>query len=232
MRRFLSELNNFSEATTVHGFAYLSKGQSKCTRFIWGLIVLGAAGVAGYFLVNTIKGFGEHYTSTTIETRSVKEFPFPAVTFHPGDFYSNKGFVRIFLNQLEFTRYHNSDPMQNNAKFYENFFWLYVRMSMELFEKIENFLKRDKKFLLYKANLFKDEVCNLVSLEAREVKMKKKMYYLFGDNMFKYRGFSNALKFLKRDVSQKIKENINLFNISKPMATNSCTDPKVKFELF
>ena len=86
---------------------------------------------------------------------------------------------------------------------------------MELFEKIENFLKREKKFLSYKAKLFKDEVCNLVSLEKREVKMKKKMYYLFGDNMFKYRGFSNALKFLKRDVSQKIKENINFFRYQR-----------------
>ena len=75
MKSLLSELNNFSEATTIHGFAYLSKDQSKCTRLIWTLIVLGAAVVAGYFLYETIKGFDEHYTSTTIETRSVKEFP-------------------------------------------------------------------------------------------------------------------------------------------------------------
>ena len=147
MRSLLSELNNFSEATTIHGFAYLSKDQSKCTRLIWSLTVLGAAVVAGYFLYETIKGFDEHYTSTTIETRSVKQFPFPAVTFHPGDFNSNSGLMQMFLNQFEFTRFEEDDPLQNNEKFHENFYWLYSRMSFELFEKIENFLKGEKNLL-------------------------------------------------------------------------------------
>ena len=100
MRRLQSELNSFSEGTTLHGFAYLSKGQTLCTRIIWSLILLGAAGVAGYFLYQTVKGYDENYTSTKIETRSIKEFPFPAVTFHPGDFHSNRAFLQMFLNQL------------------------------------------------------------------------------------------------------------------------------------
>ena len=230
MRKLLSELNNFSEATTVHGFAYLSKGQSKCTRLIWSLIVLGAAVVAGYFLFFTIKGFDEHYTSTTIETRSVKEFPFPAVTFHPGDFDSNTGFIRIFLNQFEFTRFEKIDSMQNNQKFDENFVWLYFPMHMELFKNIKNFLIKDGSFIRSKAKIFKDEACNLVSLEERKISVEKEIYYFYGENMYRYRGFANVLKFLKRDASQKIKEVLNHHNITKSMAKDACTNPKVKFK--
>ena len=103
MLKLVSELNSFSEATTIHGLTYLSKGQTLCTRIIWSLIVLVAAVVAGFFLYETISGFNEKYTSTTTESKSVNEFPFPAVTFHPGDFNSaEKAFTRIFFNQFEF----------------------------------------------------------------------------------------------------------------------------------
>ena len=231
MRRLLSELNNFSEATTVHGIAYLSKGQSKCTRLIWSLIVLGAAVVAGYFLFETIKGFDEHYTSTTIETRSVKRFPFPAVTFHPGDFNSNKRFIRIFLNQLEITRFEKNDRLRNNEMFVENYFWLYSPLIRELFENIEIFLKKEERFLKSKAKIFQQEICNLVSLKERKVKIEKELYYLFGENMFKYRGFRNSMSFLKKEASQKIKEMVYIHNITKSMVTDSCTNPKVKLNI-
>ena len=55
---------------------------------------------ASYFLYQTVDGFDEKYVSTTIETRSVKGFSFPAVTFHPGDFNSKKTFLRNFLLSL------------------------------------------------------------------------------------------------------------------------------------
>ena len=132
MRKLLSELNNFSEATTVHGFAYLSKGQKLSTRIIWTLIVLGASVVAGYFLYNTIKGFDENYTSTTIKTRSIKEYPFPAVTFHPGDFNSENAFTRIFFNQFEFTRYHENASMRDNDLFMRKFGWVVSPMNKEI----------------------------------------------------------------------------------------------------
>ena len=195
MRKLLTELNNFSEGTTLHGFAYLSKGQTLCTRLIWSLILVGAAGVAGYFLYQTIRGFDENFTSTKIETRSVKEFPFPAVTFHPGEFNSNKGFLKMFLDQLEFTRYDKNDPLQNNDKFKKSFAWLYYPMNNRLFENIEETLKKEKKFINNKARIFENEVCNLVSLEDKRISIKKEIHYLFSENMYKYRGFSNAMKF-------------------------------------
>ena len=114
---FLKTFNDFFEATSIHGFAYMSVSQTRCTRILWTLIVLAATGVASYLLYETVTGFEENYTSTTIETHSIKEFPFPAVTFDPGDYNSKDAFLRTFLNQLEFTRYKKNSPLRDNDKF-------------------------------------------------------------------------------------------------------------------
>ena len=147
MRRILTELNNFSEATTVHGFAYLSKGQRKGTKVIWSLIVTGAAIVAGYFLFNTIKGFDEKYTSTTIETRNIKDFPFPAVTFHPGDFNSENSFLRTYLNQFGFTRYEESDNIRDNNMFRNKFGWLVKQTTSEILKHVQKYLLEENNFI-------------------------------------------------------------------------------------
>ena len=147
MRRILTELNNFSEATTVHGFAYLSKSQRKGTKVIWSLIVTGAAIVAGYFLFNTIKGFDEKYTSTTIETRNIKDFPFPAVTFHPGDFNSENSFLRTYLNQFGFTRYEESDNIRDNNMFRNKFGWLVKQTTSEILKHVQKYLLEENNFI-------------------------------------------------------------------------------------
>ena len=99
----VEEINTFLDRSTIHGLSYLGKNETRCSRVIWTLIVLTASGVAGYLLFNTVKGFDEHYTSTILETRSILDYPFPAVTFYPGDFSLKNAFKRVFLNQFEFT---------------------------------------------------------------------------------------------------------------------------------
>ena len=89
----MKEVYMFLEASTIHGLVYLSTNQSKTTRIIWTFIVLTAFGVASYFLYQTIKGFDTKYTSTTIEDRNINEYPFPAVTFDPGEFNSKDNFL-------------------------------------------------------------------------------------------------------------------------------------------
>ena len=83
-------LNNFLESSIIHGLFYLGKSQTKCTRIIWTFIVATAFVVASYFLTLTLMGFEENYTTTDIGTRSIKDYPFPTVTFYPGDHNSEK----------------------------------------------------------------------------------------------------------------------------------------------
>ena len=102
MRGLGKEVNNFFSSTSIHGFPYISSTQSRSTRFIWTIIVLFGLGGAIFFLYETIDGFDENYITTTTETRSVQDYPFPAVTFHPGGYNSKYAFLRNFFNQFEF----------------------------------------------------------------------------------------------------------------------------------
>ena len=230
MRKFLSELNNFSEATTVHGFAYLSKGQRRSTRIIWSLIVLGAAVVAGYFLYSTIKGFDENYTSTTIETRSIKEYPFPAVTFHPGDFNSHKAFTRIFFNQFEFTRYNENDAMRDNDDFMSKFGWAVSKMNEDIFKGVKTYLLEEKKFIRAKGKMFEEVVCTLVALKVGKINVESFVMKIFAKNMYKMQGFSPVIRFIKESVFKEIDSvREQQSNISKNEISTICNDQAVGF---
>ncbi len=225
MRRLLSELNNFSEATTVHGFSYISKGQKLSTRIIWTLIVLGAAVVAGYFLYSTIKGFDKHYTSTMTETRSIKEYPFPAVTFHPGEFNSENAFTRIFFNQFEFTRYYESDTMRDNDLFMRKFGWVVSRMNNDIFKGVKIYLLEEKEFIRKKGKKFEKEVCTLVALNVSKIHVEPIVMKEFAKNMYKIRGFSSLMRFLKVNVSRQIDSlKDQQSNISKNEVSTICKE--------
>ena len=71
-------------------------------------------------------------------------------------------------------------------------------MNNGLFQNIAEFLKREKTIINTKAGIFKDEVCNLVSLEERAIRMKTKIYDLFGENMYKVQYWSLTTKHFKK----------------------------------
>ena len=140
MRGLWVEVNNFFSSTSIHGFPYISDTQSKSTRIIWTISVLLAFLGASYFLYHTIDGFDEKYVSTTIESRSIQEFPFPAVTFHSGDYNSKNGFLKSFLNQFDFTRYNKRSYLFDNNVFLDLYEWLVSPMNNDVFDSVEKVL--------------------------------------------------------------------------------------------
>ena len=140
MRSLRKEVNEFFSSTSIHGLSYISDNQSRSTRIVWTLIIMGGFGVTSYFLYNTIDGFSDKYVTTTLETRSVKGYPFPAITFHPGEYNSKDEFLRHFLNQFEFTRYEENSPLRDNGKFMNLYEWLISPTNDKLFDDIEKIL--------------------------------------------------------------------------------------------
>ena len=80
--------------------------------------------------------------TTTIETWSIQDYPFPAVTFYPGDFNSQNAFLKDFLNEFEFTRFgcYESFPLCDNEKFMALYEWLLAAMNDELFDDTEKYI--------------------------------------------------------------------------------------------
>ena len=115
------ELNDFLSSTSVHGLPYIHRSQSGTTRVIWTVLVAGALITATVLLVQTVGDWDTKYISTTLETRGIENYPFPAVTFHPGEFPTEKHFLRTLLNHFEMTRYEESSPLYDNSVFMKKF---------------------------------------------------------------------------------------------------------------
>ena len=79
---------------------------------------------------------------TTIETKNIHEYPFPAVTFHACPFNSKKAFLRDFLNEFEFSRYAENSSMRDNGKFMDTYGWLISPMTNDLLDDTEDYLIR------------------------------------------------------------------------------------------
>ena len=236
MRGLMVEVNEFFSSTSIHGFPYISHTQSRSTRIIWTLIVIAALGGASYFLYQTVKGFDEKYVSTTIETRSIQDYPFPAITFLPGEYNSKNNFLRTFLNQFEFTRYSENSNLRDNDNFLNLYFWLISNMKNDFFKDVEHYLTNEKlyrrsgsthiPFLQAKKNLIKSEACALVALHQEKVYLEKEIRVIFESNMFKFYGFKSIMTFMKQHVGSMIKEATYMKNLTNSEITRTCKDKK------
>ena len=226
--RLLHQINDFFEMTTIHGFAYMRLNETRCTRFIWTVLVMAAAASAVYFQWQSISQSRVNHTSTKIVTKSIQEFPFPAVTFYPGDYSNEKSFMRSFLNQFEFTRYDERHPLRDNDSFLKLYKWLVSPMHTELFERIEDFLINEKDFLLSKGRIFKDEVCGLVALMKKKISLKRAIRTEFFLNMYKSKSFVDSMNITKHIASPLIEGELSKQNFNKSEINFACSDQKNK----
>ena len=234
MRSLRKEVNEFFSSTSIHGLSYISDNQSRSTRTVWTLIIMGGFGVTSYFLYNTIDGFSDKYVTTTLETRSVKGYPFPAITFHPGEYNSKDEFLRHFLNQFEFTRYEENSPLRDNGQFMNLYEWLISPTNDQLFDDIEKILINDQEVftggpnkgktnLQYLAKTLEDEVCNLVVLQTKNISLKANIRDIFVSNLYKIKWHA-ALVFTKNQVGPIIHELSKKQNLSKSEIAAACRD--------
>ena len=249
MRGLWRELNEFFSSTSIHGFPYISDVHSRSTRIIWCLIILAGFGATSYFLYYTLDGFDEKYISTTIETRNIKEYPFPAVTFYPSEYNSKNAFKRNFLNQFEFTRYQQSSQLLNNTEFENLYGWLFSRMNIDIFQDVEIFLKKrifddeiynfydfDEDSDNYNNKDFDDYVCWLVALNNKNISLQEDIRNTHASNMYKFarrrfRGSSrdNLIElYLKREIKPIIQNAIVEQNITESEVSESCKDTENK----
>ena len=196
---FWRELNDFLSSSSVHGLPYIHRSQPRTSRVIWTVLVLVALITATVFLVQTVGDWDTKYISTTVQTESLENFPFPAVTFHPGDFSSQDAFLRIFLNQFEMTRYNRSSPLYSNDEFMKQFksFLNNFKGGHSLFHWVSQYLARQQRFIKEKRGRFRREICSLVSListgKTNLTTVRNDLINIFNLNMFKFEGFKDVI---------------------------------------
>ena len=225
IRRLQKEANEFFSSTSIHGFPYISNTQSGSTRVIWTVIVLASFGINAYFLFETLNGFNEKYVTTTLETKSIKDYPFPAVTFHPGEYNSKNAFLRHFLNQFEFTRYDEDSPLRNNELFLNSYQWLVSSINDELFDDAENYLfytSRGQSFLAINGHNIEEETCKLLSLYYKDISLKSEIRNMFMSNMYKFRYYQIPYSFIHQEIGPIIEEAVDNQNITKSDIFENC----------
>ena len=122
----LRELNSFAEKTSIHGFSYLAKTSHCLTNIIWSLFLGIAFTVAVIMIQQNFEDAQNHPLSTTLDTISVTEVPFPAISIYPGGFRNEKAMFKRMFDYLTFERYEETDGLGNNTEFlrlWGNIFW-------------------------------------------------------------------------------------------------------------
>ena len=265
MKNLRRELNEFFAATSIHGFPYIHIGQTRSTRILWSILVVIATGVASNLLYQTFIGYETkgrkkdqpkriktffvfnfvfQHISTTIQTESVEKFPFPAITFYPGDFASENSFLRTFLNQFQFTRYNKTNPLHENEIFLKTFssFVKGFGHGLSVLEWVSDYLLDEKLFISKKGGVFRTEVCSLLTLNVKNKvsasKLQGTIADIFNENLFKFKEFSPVVKeFMKKSISPLIEETMAAENISKSEINSECkktenAEMKKKLESF
>ena len=84
-QRFHNRLNEFIEATTLHGIRYIFARKRVCIRLLWLAILLTTA---GFFLNSASKSVAKYYRfpiSTKVSNKFVSSLTFPAVSICPSN---------------------------------------------------------------------------------------------------------------------------------------------------
>ena len=232
LERLWLEVNAFLSTTSIHGLPYLHLTKSISSRIIWTVLVAATLTTATVLLVQTVGDWGTKYISTTIETESVVNFPFPAVTFHPGEFSSKKAFLRTFLNQFHMTRYNESSPLYDNEEFMKNFkmFVYNFDQGKSLFERVAKYLLEEEEFIKAKSGIFRQEVCSFLAFvvtgETTLGRVESRIEWLYNKNMFKVHEFNHALSLAKRVLSSEITERMSKGNVTGSEINSLCNERK------
>ena len=245
LSRYLSniwlELNDFLSTTSVHGLSYIHRSRPRTTRIIWTVLVAAALSTATLLLVETVWNWDTKYISTTVQTRGVESYPFPAVTFHPGEFQQKKEFLRTFLNHFELTRYEDSSPLFDNGVFmkkYSNIATALGPASTSLFDWVANYLLHtDKSFIQQKGGISRNEVCSMLKLKNKSERkykiIRKQIIDEFSRNIFKYAGYRQVLGSTRKTLNSLVKDAVaseNLTNTDTACNENKNEEEKEEIE--
>ena len=86
-------ITNYFEESRIHGLRYLIEGRNWVEKICWFLIIVISLYLAGSMISTSIKDNNEEPILTTIETTSIQNAPFPAITIAADDRVNPWGFV-------------------------------------------------------------------------------------------------------------------------------------------
>ena len=141
-------MEQFLEATTVHGFYYLQRGNSILARLFWTAIIVVGFSFSGYMIYNSMLDWEENQTITTLDSIAtpIQEAHFPTVTVcpHEKNAPDNWSFLEKFLNALDFST--------ENSQFEKFRLEVVNEIVSNLLDKVERKFKETKNSSVWQQN--------------------------------------------------------------------------------
>ena len=101
-------MEEFLDATTVHGFIYVHRRNSFCARIFWSVIIIIGFSIAGYQIHSFFVDWNANETITTLDSIAtpIQNVQFPTVTVCPHEYASpdNWAFLEKFLNAVKISK--------------------------------------------------------------------------------------------------------------------------------
>ncbi len=146
--RAIATLRSYLQESSVHGLRYLmpqDKSQEPASflqLFFWLCTILTAFSLSGFILYNSFREANEFPIITTVDSLTVQEVPFPAVTINAGNVLNPWGFVEKMFSLVDYecyeTPYDCSESKENVRKDLD---FLINKVVREFFGKVFNKLK-------------------------------------------------------------------------------------------
>jgi hypothetical protein len=125
LHTFRGEVTRYLEETTIHGLRYLSHGRNYLEKFVWFVVIVASLSIATYLIAVNIHETYADPILTTIDTTSVKNVPFPAITVR-GDYDFNPwGGVSKALNMLTFYDTQQQDVFERSKQLRHDFIFIF-----------------------------------------------------------------------------------------------------------
>ena len=126
-----SNVKEYFNETTVHGFQYVVTGRNRCEKIFWIVLIVTGFILSGTITYNSISSWRETPLQTTIEkvSKPIQHFPFPAVTICNQDQLQmprrNRWmFVEQVLNWIDISTLNSNKTLSKAARRAENDFQL------------------------------------------------------------------------------------------------------------
>ena len=140
-------VNIYFVESSIHGLRYLVDGKNLVEKLCWCLIIVISLYLAGTMISTSIEENEREPILTTIETASITNVPFPAITVAADGRANPWGFVQKTFNMMTFYGISKKDT-QKNENFFEDSYELRKEFDFifkEVFQKVTEALENQWK---------------------------------------------------------------------------------------
>ena len=128
----------YLEESSIHGLRYLAEGRNVVEKVGWTLIILISLYFAGKMISTSIEDNEKKPILTTIETTSIQNVPFPAITIGADGRANPWGFAQKTFNMMSFYGPDDEAVVADSSELRHEFFFLMQFIINEIDHALEN----------------------------------------------------------------------------------------------